>query len=303
MLQQLKKPYLNKRILALIAAFLVQIFYGLNFTFANDVIDGGYIKPFGFILIRLLGATALFWFFGLFTPKQKIDKKDFRIFIIASFFGMCLNMLTFFKGLEYTTPIHASVIMTITPIVVLVLSAIYLKERITSLKITGILLGFAGAIILSVYGKPIHPSDNIFLGNILILVNATSFSIYLIIIKKLTDKYHPFTFIKWLFLFGLIMTTPFGFQEFQEIQWHTFSSYIIFSVAFVVIFATFGVFMLNVLALTQLKASTVSTFVYIQPIIAAIFALIIGSDHINSVKIIAATLIFFGVYLVTKKPK
>lgn len=294
---------MNKRILALIAAFFVQIFYGLNYTFANDVIDGGYIKPFGFILLRLIGTTLLFWIFDFLVPKQKIDKKDFLIFLAASFFGMCINMLSFFKGLEYTTPIHASVIMTITPIVVLVLSAVYLKEKISKINILGIFLGFAGALILSVYGKSVNPGDNIFLGNLLIIINATSFSIYLIIIKKLTDKYHPFTFLKWLFLFGLIMTTPFSYQEVLSIQWHTFPPYIWFAATFVIVFATYGTYVLNPLALTQLRASTVSTFIYVQPVIAAIFALILGSDHLNTVKIVAAALIFVGVYLVTKKPK
>ncbi|MDW5289104.1 DMT family transporter [Formosa sp. PL04] len=294
---------MNKRTLALVLLFLVQVFYGLNYGFANDVIDGGYIKPAGFILLRLLGATTLFWIIGIFIPKEKIQKQDYLTFIAAAFFGMFLNMLSFFKGLEFTTPIHASVISTITPIVVLVLSSIYLKEKITSLKILGIILGFSGAIILSIYGKAIHSGDNIVLGNSLIILNATAFSIYLIIAKKLTAKYHPLTIIKWLFLLGLIMTTPFGIQEFREVQWHTFSSYNIFSAFFVVVFATFGTYLLNVIALKQVKASTASIFVYLQPMVAAIFALIIGSDTINSVKIIAAILIFAGVYLVTKPSK
>ncbi|WP_434037345.1 DMT family transporter [Formosa sp. 4Alg 33] len=294
---------MNKRTLALILLFLVQVFYGLNYGFANDVIDGGYIKPSGFILLRLLGATTLFWIIGLFIPKEKIDKKDYLTFVAAAFFGMFLNMLSFFKGLEFTTPIHASVISTITPIVVLVLSSIFLKEKITGLKILGIILGFTGAIILSVYGKAIHSGDNILLGNSLIILNATAFSIYLIIAKKLTAKYHPLTIIKWLFLLGLIMTTPVGIQEFRDVQWHTFSAYHIFSAFFVVVFATFGTYLLNVIALKHVKASTASIFVYLQPIVAAIFALIIGSDIINSVKIIAAILIFVGVYLVTKPTK
>ncbi|MFB9051846.1 DMT family transporter [Formosa undariae] len=294
---------MNKRTLALVLLFLVQVFYGLNYGFANDVIDGGFIKPAGFILLRLLGATTLFWILGIFIPKEKIDKQDYLTFIAAAFFGMFLNMLSFFKGLEYTTPIHASVISTITPIVVLVLSSIYLKEKITSLKIIGIVLGFSGAIILSIYGKAIHSGDNILLGNSLIILNATAFSIYLIIAKKLTAKYHPLTIIKWLFLLGLIMTTPFGIQEFRAVQWHTFSPYNIFSAVFVVVFATFGTYLLNVIALKHVKASTASIFVYLQPIVAAIFALIIGSDTINSVKIIAAILIFVGVYLVTKPSK
>src|SRR5690606_24306560 len=204
--------------------------YGFTFTFANDVIDDGYIKPFGFIFIRVLGAAILFWILSFFTPKQRIEPKDFIILFFASVFGIALNMLTFFKGLELTTPIHASVIMTVVPIVVLVLSAIYLKEKVSGLKIIGILLGFSGAIVLSVYGKSTQPTDHILLGNLLIFVNAVSYSVYLIIIKKLTNKYHPFTFIRWLFLFGSILVLPFGFSEFTQVEWTSFTPYIMFSV-------------------------------------------------------------------------
>lgn len=292
----------NNRLFALFAAFMVQVIYGLTFTFANDVIDDGYIKPYGFILLRIIGATILFWILSLFTPTEKIDRKDYFKFFIASIFGIALNMLTFFKGFEFTTPIHASVIMTVVPIVVLVLSAVFLKERITHLKFMGILLGFSGAIVLSIYGRSTQAGDNILLGNTLVFINAVSYSIYLILIKKITDKYHPFTFIRWLFLFGLIMVTPFGYGELSEVVWTSFPPYIIFSVAFVILGATFATYLLNPLALRQLKASTVSTFLYIQPVIAGIFAIIMGSDTINGIKLIAALLIFIGVYLVTKKP-
>ncbi len=294
---------MHKRVFALIAAFVVQVIYGVTYTFANDVIDGGYIQPYGFILLRITGAALLFWILYFFTPKEKIAPKDFLILITAAFFGVALNMLTFFKGLAYTTPIHASVIMVVVPIIVLALSAILLKERVTNLKIGGIFLGLIGAIVLSVYGKASHAGDNILLGNFLVFINAVSFSIYLIIIKKLTNKYHPFTFMKWLFLFGFLFVLPFGYQELSAVKWSTFSNYIFFSVGFSVIATTFVAYLLNPIALRTLKASTVSTFLYIQPVIAAIFAILMGSDTFNTVKLIAAILIFTGVYLVSKPTK
>lgn len=293
----------NTRIFALVAVFMVQVIYGFTFTFANDVIDQGHVKPFGFIVLRVLGAAILFWLLSIVTPKQKIDKQDYLKFFVASIFGIALNMLTFFKGFEYTTPIHASVIMTVVPIVVLTLSAIFLKERITNLKISGIVLGFSGALVLSLYGKSTQVGDNIPLGNLLVFINAVSYSIYLILIKKITDKYHPFTFIKWLFLFGFILVLPFGYQDVIAINWAGFSPYITFSVLFVIIGATFTTYLLNPIALQHLKASTVSTFLYLQPVIAGIFAILMGSDTLNIVKLVAATLIFTGVYLVTKKPR
>ncbi|WP_046743280.1 DMT family transporter [Kordia zhangzhouensis] len=284
---------------AFVAAFAVQVFYGVTFTFASDVIKGGYIQPFGFILLRVAGAATLFWLFSMFAPKEKIDRKDFITFFFAAIFGIALNMLTFFKGLEFTTPIHASVIMVVVPILVLIMSAIFLKEKILPRKILGIILGLSGAVVLSVYGKSALASDNVPLGNLLVFINAVSYSIYIIIIKKLSVKYHPFTFIKWLFLFGTFLVLPFGYAELSAVDWALFSPFVIFETLFVIIGATFATYLLNPLALRQLKASTVSTFLYIQPVIAGIFAIIMGSDSLNLIKIVAATLIFAGVYLVS----
>ena len=292
---------MNNRNAALVALVLVQLFYGVTFTFANDVIVGGYIMPFGFIVLRVVCATFLFWGFSLVVPNKKIDRKDFPKLIAAAFFGVALNMLTFFKGLQYTTPINGSVIMITVPIIVLILSAIILKEQVTKLKVTGVGLGLSGALVLSLYGQSSAYGENILLGNFLVFINAASYSYYLILIKKLTSKYHPYDFIKWLFLFGSIMVLPFGYTELSVVNWQDFPSYIWFSVGFVIVFATFGTYVLNPLALKNLKATTVSTFLYLQPIFAGIFAIAMGSDQLDLVKGLAALLIFIGVYLVTKK--
>ncbi len=282
---------------------MVQLLYGLNYTFAKNVMNENFIKPFGFVLLRVAGATVLFWLLGLVVKSEKIEKKDYLTIFFAAVFGVFINMLLFLKGLELTSPIHASVIMTITPIIILVLSTFFLDEKLTKLKILGVFLGFCGGVLLTALGKSDRVGDNVALGNLFIFINAVSYSIYVIIVKKLTAKYHPFTFIKWLFLFGLVLVLPFGYSESVEVQWQTFSPYIWFSVAFVIIGATFGTYFLNPLALRSLKASTVGVFIYLQPVIAGIFALIMGVDSVDSVKIIAMSLIFSGVYLVTKKPK
>jgi drug/metabolite transporter (DMT)-like permease len=294
---------MKSRNLAIVALFLVQLLYGFNYTFAKTVMNEGYVKPFGFVLLRVAGATLLFWLMSLFLPNEKIDKKDFFQLFLASVFGVFINMLLFLKGLEFTTPIHASTIMTITPIVILILSVFMLKERITSLKILGVIIGFIGALILTLYGQSARAADNILLGNLMIFLNAVSYSVYVILIKKLTAKYHPFTFIKWLFLFGLILVTPFGFSEVQEIQWQSFTPYVTFSVIFVVVGATFGTYLLNPLAISRLKASTVGIFIYLQPVIAGLFAILNGVDFVDTIKISAMLLIFLGVYFVSKKPK
>lgn len=294
---------MNSRGFAIFALFVVQLLYGLNYTIAKTVMNENFIKPFGFVLLRVIGATALFWLMGLFLPKEKIDKKDYIKFFVAALFGVVINMLFFFKGLEYTSPIHASTIIITVPIIILILSAFILNEKVTKLKIIGVALGLAGALVLTIYGKSARSSDNVPLGNLFVFINAISYSIYVILIKKLTAKYHPFTFIKWLFLFGLIVLIPFGYSELKAVQWQTFTPNVIWSVLFVVIGATFGTYLLNPIALYKLKASTVGIFIYLQPVIAGLFALAMGADFIDAVKIGAMLLIFLGVYLVTIKPK
>jgi len=294
---------MNSRGFAIFALVMVQVLYGLNFTIAKTVMNENFIKPFGFVLIRVAGATVLFWAMSLFLPKQKIEKKDYLKLFVAAIFGVMINMLFFFKGLEYTSPIHASAITITVPIIILVLSAIILKENVSKLKIVGVTLGLIGALVLTIYGKSNRAGDNVPLGNLLVFLNAISYSIYIIMIKKLTLKYHPFTFIKWLFLFGLIMLIPFGYNDLKAVEWHTFTPNAIWSVLFVIIGATFGTYLFNPLALNKLKASTVGIFIYLQPVIAGLFAISIGADFIDSIKIGAMLLIFLGVFLVSKKPK
>tara|TARA_B100001059_G_C17757177_1_gene540624 strand:- start:306 stop:1199 length:894 start_codon:yes stop_codon:yes gene_type:complete len=294
---------MNSRTFAIVALFLVQLLYGLNYTFAKTVINENFVQPFAFVILRVGGAAILFWLVSFFLPKEKIDKKDFLKFFIAAVFGVAINMLLFLKGLELTTPISASVIVTITPIIILILSSFFLNEKITGLKVLGVILGFGGGVLLTILGESTRVGDNLPLGNLFIFINVISYSIYIILIKKLTQKYHPFTFIKWLFLFGFFLILPFGYGEFKQIEWHTFTPYVTFSVLFVVVGATFGTYLLNPLALRKLKASTVGIFIYLQPVIAGLFALIMGADDIGYVKVIAMCLIFCGVYLVTKRPK
>ena len=150
---------MSKRTWALLAATFVSIIYGVSYTIAKDVMPM-YVKPYGFILIRVLGATILFWMISFIGPKEKIELQDFPRIIATAFFGVAVNMLAFFKGLSYTSPISASVLMVTTPIIVLILSAIIMKERILKRKIFGILLGLLGASFLILYGKSVGNATN-----------------------------------------------------------------------------------------------------------------------------------------------
>lgn len=291
---------MTKRAWALVAAWCVAIIYGVTFTIAKDVMPK-HIDAFGFIFLRVGGSMLLFWLATLFVKTEKIEKKDFPRIIVASFFGVAFNMLTFFKGLSYTSPIMGAVLMVTTPMIVLVLSAIIIKERMENRKVIGILLGLAGTITLILYGKSVNNAPNATLGNFLVFVNALSYGFYLIIVKKLMDKYNAFSFVKWIYFFGFLMVIPFGWSEFQAVEWATVPTSALLKIGFVVIFSTFLTYLLNLLSMRELKPTTVAVFIYLQPFFASIFAIGLGKDELSWVKSGSAVLIFIGVYLVIQK--
>ena len=292
---------MNKRNLALIAAFLATSIYGINHTIAKEVMPI-YIGSSGFIMLRLLGATSIFWLIGLFAPKEKIERGDFLKIIFASILGMCINMLAFFRGLELSTPINSGVIITLSPVLVLILSYFFLKEKITIKKILGILIGFSGAVFLILNSsKTGINAPNIPLGNSFFLLNASAYAGYLIIVKPLTRKYNIFTLMKWLFLIGLILSAPITFNQFIEVKWTELPWFAIWRMGYVVIGTTFLTYLFNIYALKKLSPTTVGSFIYLQPIITILFALITANDTLDTTKILSCILVFIGVYLVSFK--
>ena len=295
---------MNSRALALLAAFGATTIYGLNHTIAKVVMPH-YIGPFGFIMLRVVGASVLFWTISLFVPKETIERKDYLRIAGAAFLGMCINMLMFFKGLQLSTPINSGVIVTLTPIIILILSAFFLKEKLTLFKFLGIVLGFTGAIILILYGNTtqVLNAPNIPLGNTMLLINATSFGAYLVMVKSLTKKYSTITLMKWMFLIGIFYTFPVTYSEFSEVSWTTLPFEAIWRMGFVVVGTTFMTYMLNVYALKTLPPTAIGAFTYLQPLITILYAVITGNDILDGVKILACLLVFVGVYLVSKKGK
>ena len=292
---------MNQRTLALIAVSIATLIYGLTFTIAKDVMPV-YLKPYAFILLRVFGGTLVFWTFGLFIKKQKIEKSDYKKIVLASFFGITLNMLSFFKGLSLTTPISASVMMVTSPIMVLLFSSLLIRKVIGKQRVLGVFIGLIGALLLITLGSSSDGNTaNSNWGNFLVFVNAASYGLYLVLAKNLIVKYHPIVFVKWLYLFGLVFVIPFGYSELMEVDWQEIPSNIYWNIGFVIIFTTCVTYAFNLYGLSKLKPTTVSVFIYLQPVIATIYALTVGSDSLNLVKISATLLIFLGVYLVTKQ--
>jgi len=291
----------NTRLLAILAAIGASTIYGINHTLAKGLMPL-YIEPFGFILLRVTGAAILFWSISIFAPKEKIATSDWPRIIGCAIFGMVINMLFFFKGLSLSTPINSSVIITLSPVMVLILASILIKERITLLKTIGIIVGMAGALVLVLFSSDQNQNaPNIPLGNVLFIVNAFSYGLYLILVKPLTRKYHAITLMKWLFLIAVFINLPITYTEFVAVDWGNLPFDAIWKMGYVVLGTTFMTYLLNIYALKQLSASTISAFIYLQPLIAITFAIMVGADSLNWTKGIAATLVFVGVYMVSMK--
>ena len=292
---------MNKNLIAHLAILLANLIYGINYTFAKDVMPA-HIEPFGFIMLRVLGALPLFWLVSLFGPRESVARKDLLRLAICGLFGVAANQLMFFAGLNITTPINAAIIMTTNPILVLVAASFILNQAITRRKIIGIVLGIIGASALILFKGNLNLDSATRTGDLLIFLNSMAYGVYLVLVAPLMGKYRPITVIKWVFAFGALYVIPFGFNEFSDIQWSNFSTEIAMKAAFVVLFTTFIAYLFNVYGLKYLKPSTVSTYIYSQPVFAAIVAILLGKDELTLTKIFAATLIFIGVYLVSKRP-
>ena len=286
----------KKIIFAHLAILGANLIYAVNYGFAKDVMNGGYLPPFTFILFRAIGATFLFWITSLFF-YEKILKSDILKFALCGLFGVTANQLMFFSGLELTSTIHASIIMVTSPIIVSILSIIVLKEKLKTYRAVGILIGLTGAVIIIFNNNSVNEVSGL-TGDFLIFLNATSFGLYLILVKPLMSKYSPITVVKWVFTFGLIGVIPFGIYDFNKINWEM-SNDIILKIGFVILFTTFLCYLFNIYGIKYVSPTVVSTYIYLQPVLASLIAVITGKEQLEIVSVLSSLLIFGGVYLVS----
>ena len=285
------------------AATAAGVIYGINHTIAKGLMPQ-VIEPYGFILLRVIGACTAFWVLSLLGPKERVRRKDWGRLLLCAFFGMALNMTAFFKGLSLSTPINSSVVITLVPVILLVLGRVFLKEVIALRKTLGIFIGLSGAIGLILLDVPKQlNAPNIPLGNFFFVLNALSYSIYLIIVKPLTAKYHVLTLMRYFFTIAVVINLPLGYREFIQVSWLSLSPLIIAQLVFVVLGTTVLTYLFNIYALKHLSPSTIGAFIYLQPVVATVVALWVGADQLTPLRCVTALMIFTGVYLSSQKRK
>tara|TARA_R110002124_G_scaffold55615_5_gene157465 strand:- start:3019 stop:3930 length:912 start_codon:yes stop_codon:yes gene_type:complete len=297
------KNNIAKAHLALLGANLI---YGANYIIAKGIMPNK-IGPSAFIFLRVVGAGILFWIIKSFI-KEKVEKKDFSLLILCGLLGVAVNQLLFFHGLNLTSPIDASIIITAIPIMVLIFSALLLKEKITPNKIIGISIGGIGAVLLVWYGNKASGTSSL-LGNVLVFLNTCSYGLYLVLVKPLMKKYNSITVISWVFIFGFLFMLPFGIPDILQTNFAAFTAETYATISFVIIGTTFLAYLFNIYALKYVSASVNGSYVYLQPVISfvmvSIYAFVFRqteyAQDINIVKISSSILVIFGVYLISKK--
>ena len=295
---------MNKRSTAHIALIFTNLFFAINLSAVKHLTNTLLVKPFGLNVARIGVSVLLFWAMYLLKPVNiKIDRQDRMRLFLCALSGIAINQIFFIKGLSLTYPIHAALLLLITPILIVFIAAWILKERLGFFKLTGLALGISGALVL-ILAKDISGNGaNVLMGDLFIIINAISYTIYFIIVKPLMVKYNAVVVLRWIFSIGLLLVLPFGWIEFTEIPWQQYGAIDFTGMGLIVITGTFLAYLFNLYGIKILGASVAGFYIYTQPVFAALIAMLFLHEQLNLYKIIAAVLIFSGVYLANRQVK
>jgi drug/metabolite transporter (DMT)-like permease len=283
-----------------LALIVSGILFGANYWVAKGLMPG-YMLPMQIIFVRGLASLILFWIVASFISDQKIPRKDHVLLALCGLFGIAINQAFFFIGLNLTSPVDTALIHSGSPVIVLIFSAWLAGEKTGQSKIMGIALGAVGAVLLVLQGNLSSGGGSHLLGNSLIFLNIVSYSLYLVLIKPLMARYNAFTIMKWVFLYGFIFVLPFCVTSVQIINFPAFNAYAWFALVYIVIGTTFITYLLTTISLKTVSAGIAGYYIYMQPVIAALIGIVLFNERLTSAKMVAATLVFAGVYLVNRK--
>lgn len=287
-----------------IALFMVNALYGASHVIAKGVMPK-YLTPNVFIMFRAVGATLLFWLLKVLFVKEKVQRKDLFLLAACGMFGVTVNQLFFFNGLNLSSSINSGIIMTLNPIMVVILSFFIIRDPINLKRTVGVLLGATGAVLLTLSSG--SASSESLLGDIYLLINAASYAVYLVIAKPLMSKYSPLTVITYVFSFGMlfILIYPPTLTEFVATDFGAITADAMWKILYVVIGVTFLTYLLTMYGLKYTSPTVSSAYIYTQPVLVIFFAYVLAAigwaedytDTITWEKIIYMLIIFVGVYI------
>lgn len=280
-----------------VAILATNIIFGLNITIAKTLMPE-FMTSGVLTYLRMIGAALLFWTASLFVKREIVTRKDLLLLLLASAFGVVINQSAFIYGLSRTTPIDASIVVILTPILTMLLAAVFQKEPITLKKAIGIAVGATGAAILVLSGG--GKFGGTVVGNLFCLLSSLSYAIYLTAFKPLINRYSAITLMKWMFLYASVISMIMYYNEIVDMNWGGLTFSADMRLIYVVGFSTFLAYLLIPIAQKTLRPTTLSMYNYIQPLIASLVAVALGIDSFGIVKTVAGVLVFVGVYIVTQ---
>ena len=276
--------------------------FGFNIVFNKDIANSGAVSPMVLFTLRAVGATALFWLLSLFLPKEKVAGKDLLRMVLASFLGLFVPQLSFLFAIGLSTSIDCAVLGSLTPIYTMCFAFLFLGEPITLKKAGGVAVSLAGVLLLIF--NSVHAPGAVDrtqpLGVVLLLVNGMSFAAYLGAFRPLISRYGVVTFMKWMFLFSMLLSLPFSWGGLLQTDYAAFTPKVGLEIGYVIFFATFVAYFLIPVGQKHLRPTLVSMYSYLQPMIAAALSIAIGMDRFTWQKAVAAVLVFGGVFLVSR---
>lgn len=284
-----------------LAILITNILFGLNIPLSKSLLSE-WVTPMGLTWMRMAFAALAFWIASLFIRRERVTPKDLAILFCCAILGMVINQTFFLQGLGMTSPIEAGLIATMNPVLVMLISALVLREPITMKKAGGVFIGACGALlIIWQSAKTATGGGGSLQGNIFCLLSVVSYATYLVISRPITQHYNPITLMKWMFLFSAIILAPLGAFQLDEEKLFTVGAPVdaYLRWIYVLVGATFLAYLFIPMALKRIRPTTISMYNYLQPIIAGIVAIILGQNTLTWDQPVATILIFTGVYLVT----
>ena len=282
-----------------IAALSAACLFGLMSPVCKVAMGSGVVDGPALAAMRVCGSACMFWLVSLFVRGQRVRRRDWPALIAMSLCGMGLNQFLYVTGLQYTSPTNACVIGTSTPIVALLLSAAFLRMRITGRRATGIVLACCGALVLllgSARGGGGH-----LLGDAFCLCSQLAAACYFVFFGRLIRRYRVITLMKWLFTISAVATLPFFGSHVAELAWSEIQPLEWLSCAYVVGVGTFVCYLLLNAGQSRLAPPVVAAYNYVQPVVAAVAGILWGVDVLTWQKVVAVLLIFGGVWLVRSR--
>lgn len=298
------------------ACFIAYLIFGFNIIFCKNISDCGLVSPWALYLMRAIGALALFWLMSLLPSMSRntcnpdvrsiggIELRDLWKVAVASFLGLFMTQLAFLKAITMATPMDVAVLSLLSPIMTMIIAAIFLKDRINMRGVTGLTISFCGVlfIVLNTVSARSGAAETSLGGVLLMIVNTLSFASYVGIFKPLIQKYSVVTFMKWMFIFSTIYALPFGLKDLITVDYAALPAGIIWQLLFVIVGATFISYFLIPIGQKRLKPVIVCMYSYVQPIVAMCISLAFGLDTLTLPKLIATVLVFTGVTLINFDP-